>query len=203
MNQSVDDIVEDAPEYKVVIIGDLAVGKTSLIQRFSEHYFLQNHQPTIAASYLQIALEIREKTIKLNIWDTAGDERFHCVVPLYARTADAMIIVFDLSKPDTFPTAQKWYEELINTVGEVPVVILAGNKCDLVQNEDVTLYQNWATQCHLTFIETSALDGRNVDEMFYSIGSQLRDLDEKKIDSIHIIEPDEKNIRKKSKCNCK
>lgn len=160
-------------EYKVVIIGDAFVGKTSIINRYCNQTFSQQESPTIAASYLQSSIEIEGTLIKMNLWDTAGHEKFHCVVPLYARTADAMIIVFDLSNPETFISSKKWYSELTDEVGEIPVVILCGNKLDLTPGINTSEFEDWANENKIMFITVSALDGTNVDELFLKIATKI------------------------------
>ena len=167
-------------EFKVVLIGDGFVGKTSLVNRFYSDYFSSNEPPTIAASYLPISMEINNKKICLNLWDTAGHEKFHCLVPLYARNADALIVVFDLSNLETYNGAKEWYTNTIEDIGRVPVCVLCANKLDLFQNNDFSDFETWSKENNCLFYKTSALNGENVHEMFESIAQKLVSFELKK-----------------------
>ena len=167
-------------EFKVVLIGDGFVGKTSLVNRFYSDYFSSNEPPTIAASYLPLSMDINGKKICLNLWDTAGHEKFHCLVPLYARNADALIVVFDLSNLDTFNGAKEWYSKTIEDIGVVPICALCANKLDLYENGDFSDFQTWAKANSCIFYKTSALTGDNVKSMFESIAQKLVSLELKK-----------------------
>lgn len=183
------------PEFKIVMIGDAFVGKTSLVNRYWGQQFNSNETPTIAASYIQVPTEVKNKNgsvanVKLNIWDTAGTEKFQCLVPLYARTADSLVIVFDTSNPSTFEGAKKWYLKVLEDTGANPIPVLCANKSDLAKGADFGIYKEWADRNNILFHVTSALTGTGVNEAFqelaqklYSreiIPSQSTDLNEKK-----------------------
>ena len=168
-------------EFKVVLIGDGFVGKTSIVNRFYSDYFSSNEPPTIAASYLPISMDVGNKKICLNLWDTAGHEKFHCLVPLYARNADALIVVFDLSNPDTFNGAKEWYSKTLEDVGPIPICVICANKLDLVQNGDFSNYETWAKANGCLFFQTSALSGDNIQMMFDTIAQKLVTTEMKKI----------------------
>lgn len=168
------------PEYKVVMVGDAFVGKTSLVNRFWNQSFNKDETPTIAASYLQVPIEVdgssqdgTSSTVKLNIWDTAGTEKFQCLVPLYARTADALVIVFDVTNLPSFEGAKKWYKNVIEETGGVSLSVLCANKSDMNPEFDDTSYRAWAEENHMLFMVTSALNGSNVKETFQKIASTL------------------------------
>ena len=159
-------------EYKVVLIGSAHVGKTSIITSYQSKELAQN--PTIAASYVQFPITVQNQNIILNVWDTAGHEKFQSLVPLYARTADALLIVYDLSDPETFTGAQGWYKQVIDEVGEVGVVVLCANKIDMVNNETNTqAAEEWANENKMLFIKTSAKTGYNLNELFHLIAEAL------------------------------
>lgn len=164
---------DDAPEFKVVLIGDQFVGKTSLINRFYRDIFNEDEPSTIAAAYLQVPVVVKGKTVKLNIWDTAGHERFHCIVPLYARTADTLIIVFDITQPKTFESAKEWLSNLSDEITKAPISFLVANKSDLSPDADTSSYESWAKENGLFFEKTSALSGDNVNKLFMRISEEL------------------------------
>jgi len=187
-------------EYKVILIGDSFVGKTSLIARYSSGSFCDGETPTIAASYTQFCIDVEKTPIKLNVWDTAGHEKFRCIVPMYARTAEGMIVVFDLSKPNTFEGAKEWHKKILDEVDGIPVIFLCGNKLDQVTDLNVVEYENWASNNGVHFITTSALMGTNVKELFESVAKHLKNLHMKN----NIIENGEISLQvsspKKSSC---
>jgi Ras-related protein Rab-21 len=98
--------------YKVVLLGEGRVGKTSLVLRFCRDTFVDGQPPTIQASCLERALRLGDKTVNLVIWDTAGQERFHALGPIYYRDADAALLVFDITDTDSFKRCQGWVREL-------------------------------------------------------------------------------------------
>ncbi|EAY22076.1 Ras family protein [Trichomonas vaginalis G3] len=180
-------------EFKVVLVGDGYVGKTSIINRFYSDHFSTNEPPTIAASFLPIAMNKNGKRVVLNIWDTAGHEKFHCLVPLYARAANTLIVVFDLTNEMTFENAKEWYTKTILDVGQIPVCILCGNKLDLMPDANTTKYEDWAKAHNCLFITTSAANGTNVQEMFKTITEKLTAIEMEKQAKIKItVEPEQK-----------
>lgn len=164
---------DEYPEFKVVLIGDSFVGKTSLINRFYRDIFNEEEPSTIAAAYLQVPVDVNGKTVKLNIWDTAGHERFHCIVPLYARTADTLIIVFDITKSKTFTNAKEWLTSLSDEITKAPISFLVANKSDLSPDADTSIYESWAKENELFFEKTSAKTGLNVSKLFMRIAEEL------------------------------
>lgn len=167
---------DEISEFKVVLIGDHAVGKTSLINRFYRDIFNDAEPPTIAASYLQVPVTVNDVTIKLNIWDTAGDERFHCIVPLYARTAQVLITVFDISNTETFNNAKEWLNNLVEEIGKIPIAFMVANKMDLKPSADLSLYEKWAKSNSTHFESTSAKEGTNVKKLFMRIAEILSEM---------------------------
>jgi Ras-related protein Rab-21 len=107
--------------YKVVLLGEGRVGKTSLVLRFCRDTFVDGQPPTIQASCLERALRLGDKTVNLVVWDTAGQERFHALGPIYYRDADAALLVFDITDTDSFKRVQGWVRELrkmVSAAGE-------------------------------------------------------------------------------------
>eukprot|EP00908_Phaeocystis_cordata_P021791 Transcript_4178.p5 GENE.Transcript_4178~~Transcript_4178.p5 ORF type:complete len:134 (-),score=32.84 Transcript_4178:376-777(-) len=97
---------------KVVLLGEGRVGKTSLVLRFCKDTFTENQPPTIQASFLDKPMTVGSRRINLAIWDTAGQERFHALGPIYYRDADAALLVYDITDPDSFTKVKSWVKEL-------------------------------------------------------------------------------------------
>jgi len=188
--------------YKLVLLGDAAVGKSSSVERFVKNEFFEFQQPTIGAAFLTQTVQLDEYIVKFEIWDTAGQERYRSLAPMYYRGAAAALVVYDITDHDSFTGAKTWIEEL-QRQGSADIVIgLAGNKCDLaskraVSQEDARTY---AQDNGCLFFETSAKTGENVALIFQSIAKKLpKTVQAQPNESIHIISAEESE---KGKC-CK
>ncbi|KAK2742381.1 hypothetical protein FQN55_007915 [Onygenales sp. PD_40] len=121
---------------KLVLLGEAAVGKSSLVLRFVNNDFQENKEPTIGAAFLTQKCSLPTRTIKFEIWDTAGQERFASLAPMYYRNAQAALVVYDLTKPSSLTKAKHWVAELQRQASPGIVIALVGNKLDLT-NEDI------------------------------------------------------------------
>ncbi|KAG0329949.1 hypothetical protein BG004_002212 [Podila humilis] len=117
---------------KLVLLGEAAVGKSSLVLRFVNDDFHENKEPTIGAAFLTQKCRLEDKFIKFEIWDTAGQERFHSLAPMYYRNAQAAVIVYDVTKASSMEKAKSWVKELQRQANPNIVIALAGNKVDMV-----------------------------------------------------------------------
>ncbi|KAJ6808087.1 ras-related protein ARA-4 [Iris pallida] len=154
--------------FKVVIIGDSAVGKSNLLSRYSRDEFNPNSRATIGVEFQTQTLTIDGKEVKAQIWDTAGQERFRAVTSAYYRGAVGALLVYDITRSATFQSIDRWLQEL-NTHSDTSVArILVGNKCDLGEIRAVSVEdgKNLAESEGLFFMETSALDSTNVKTAF-------------------------------------
>nr|XP_020733723.1 ras-related protein Rab-31 [Odocoileus virginianus texanus] len=114
-----------------VVLNDTGVGKSSIVCRFVQDHFDHNISPTIGASFMTKTVPCGNELHKFLIWDTAGQERFHSLAPMYYRGSAAAVIVYDITKQDSFHTLKKWVKELKEHGPENIVMAIAGNKCDL------------------------------------------------------------------------
>ncbi|CAH1436429.1 unnamed protein product [Lactuca virosa] len=154
--------------FKVVIIGDSAVGKSNLLSRYSKNEFNMHSKSTIGVEFQTQTMEIDGKEVKAQIWDTAGQERFRAVTSAYYRGAVGALIVYDISRSTTFDSVTRWLEELKTHSDTTVVRMLVGNKCDLGNIRAVSVEdgKKLAENEGLFFMETSALDSTNVKTAF-------------------------------------
>ncbi|EOA31355.1 hypothetical protein CARUB_v10014528mg, partial [Capsella rubella] len=154
--------------FKIVLIGDSAVGKSNLLSRFSRDEFDTNSKATIGVEFQTQLVEIEGKEVKAQIWDTAGQERFRAVTSAYYRGAFGALIVYDITRSDTFESVKRWLQELHTHCDTAVAQMLVGNKCDLEDIRAVSVEEGkaLAEEEGLFFMETSALDATNVDKAF-------------------------------------
>ncbi|KAL8727447.1 MAG: hypothetical protein Q9166_006035 [cf. Caloplaca sp. 2 TL-2023] len=121
---------------KLVLLGEAAVGKSSLVLRFVNNAFQENKEPTIGAAFLTQKCNLPHRTIKFEIWDTAGQERFASLAPMYYRNAQSALVVYDITKPTSLVKARHWVAELQRQASPGIVIALVGNKLDLASSAD-------------------------------------------------------------------
>ena len=152
------------------------VGKTSISTRFIKGKFIKIEisNRTINTSCFQKRIEVNNKIFNLNVWDTAGEEKYHALAPIFFRGAHGALIIFDVTNRETFNRATKWFHELSEFAEDNPRMILVGNKIDLpnrvISSEEAT---NLAREYNCNFLEVSALTGQNIDEIFHSLTSSI------------------------------
>ncbi len=112
--------------FKIVLLGEGRVGKTSLVLRYINNVFSDKQQSTVQASFLTKRLSIGDRVVNLAIWDTAGQERFHALGPIYYRDADGALLVYDTTDSDSFAKVKNWVKELRKMVGQEIVLCIAG-----------------------------------------------------------------------------
>lgn len=123
-----------AVQVKLVLLGEAAVGKSSLVLRFVSNDFNDNTSPTIGAAFLTQKCRLENRIVKFEIWDTAGQERFHSLAPMYYRNAAAAVVVYDITKAASLEKAKAWVKELQRQANPNIVIALVGNKLDLVDS---------------------------------------------------------------------
>jgi len=162
--------------FKYIIIGDTGVGKSCLLLQFTDKRFRQMHDLTIGVEFGARMLTIDEKQIKLQIWDTAGQESFRSITRSYYRGATGALLVYDIARRSTFESLSTWLHEARQHAKPDMVIMLIGNKCDVpgreVSYEDG---EKFAKDNGLMFIETSALNGSNVEESFSRTAKKIYD----------------------------
>ncbi|EAY02788.1 small GTP-binding protein, putative [Trichomonas vaginalis G3] len=162
-------------EFKVVMVGDSGVGKTSLIEKFYTGGFNENQSTTIGSAYVKAHVNLDSDTdCTVNIWDTAGQEKFQSLVPVYLRNADGIIFVLDLTSEIALQTTDSLYHALSDQILEGMQLLLVGNKYDLVTtNLDIEPFKRWAEDHKTIFVTSSAKTGDGVTELFYEITRRI------------------------------
>ncbi|KAF7457744.1 putative ras-related protein Rab-2 [Cryptosporidium felis] len=160
--------------FKYIIIGDTAVGKSCLLLQFTDRRFRVDHDLTIGVEFGARIIDIDAKKVKLQIWDTAGQESFRSITRSYYRGAAGALLVYDITRRDTFNHLGKWLIDVKRNSTPNMVIILVGNKSDLDRRE-VTTEEGikFAEQNGLMFIETSAKTSHNVEDAFIRISEAI------------------------------
>ncbi|KAF0911319.1 hypothetical protein E2562_008068 [Oryza meyeriana var. granulata] len=160
---------------KLVLLGDVGTGKSSLVLRFVKGQFVEFQESTIGAAFFSQTLAVNDETVKFEIWDTAGQERYHSLAPMYYRGAAAAIVVYDITNAASFTRAKKWVQELQAQGNPNTIMALAGNKADLVEARQVPAEEakTYAQENGLFFMETSAKTAINVNDVFHEIANKL------------------------------
>mmetsp|Transcript_7269 Transcript_7269/g.11528 ORF Transcript_7269/g.11528 Transcript_7269/m.11528 type:complete len:214 (-) Transcript_7269:591-1232(-) len=170
-------------KYKLVFLGDQAVGKTSIITRFMYDKFDNTYQATIGIDFLSKTMYLEDRTVRLQLWDTAGQERFRSLIPSYIRDSSVAVIVYDVTNRQSFMNVAKWLEEVRAERGTDVIIMLVGNKTDLNDKRQVSIEDGEAKakEHGIMFIETSAKAGMNIKALFRKIAAALPGLENTQI----------------------
>ena len=158
--------------HKIIFVGDAGVGKTTLISRIMDNPFSDVYEPSIGVDFMSKSIKYRGQNIKLQMWDTAGQEKYKGLIPSYVRNSSIVFVVYDVSTKSSFDNVPKWIS-FIRSI-ENTTLVLCGNKTDLEKRE-VTKEEGeaFAQKESLAFFETSAKTGDGIKQMFYSAVSDL------------------------------
>ncbi|CAG9318204.1 unnamed protein product [Blepharisma stoltei] len=198
--------------FRVIIVGDTGVGKSCLLLRFSENMFKETHTVTIGVEFGTKSIEIKGQPIKIQIWDTAGQESFRSVTRSFYRRADGVLLVYDTTARHTFESCEYWLNEIRQNSSQDADIFLVANQVDLVENgeqpREVSAEdgKEFAEKHELSgFLETSAKSGQNVQEVFtkfctilYEKWLEKQDDDPKPVQ--HTIGLKPTTVKKKKKC---
>ena len=155
--------------YKILLLGDSSVGKTCFLMRYADNTFQEIHMSTIGLDYKLKSVQLDDgKIVKIQIWDTAGQDRFRSITKNYYKGAHGIILIYDVTSRKTFDSVKNWISQIKEEVSDKVNIILVGNKIDDVQNRKVTFDEGekMASSFGLPFFETSAKSGVNIDTTF-------------------------------------
>jgi small GTP-binding protein len=170
-------ICMSACELKIVVIGAVAVGKTSITNRLQGIQFEEDYLPTIGAGYVPWRTVRNGRNVELQIWDTAGMERYRSLGPIYYRDAVAAVLVYDQGEQSSADALSKWLEAFRNTVKGRAYIAVVGNKDDLEKKAvEPGSMRSWAEQNNFDFFLTSAKTGNGVIELFETIADRLLEI---------------------------
>lgn len=199
--------------FKLLIIGDTAVGKTCIMLRYVDNTFAKSMLSTIGVDFKTKTISVDHRSVKLQIWDTAGHERFRTITNAFYRGAMGILLVYDITNHKSFSNIAQWMKNISEQCsgGDEPVLIMTGNKSDLEANRVVSYEQGqeMATRYGAKFLETSARSGDNVDEAFRYLAEEIlqkevrtrRDTNPESRKDHVVLSPDKKP--KTKKCGCK
>ena len=166
-------IANNECEFKVVMVGTIGVGKTSVSCRYAKDTFREFVNTTIGASYMWKKEVVDGHELKFSVWDTAGQEQFHALVPMYFREADAVILVVDVTRTTCLEEATMWLEKIRASAPPHTVVFLALNKCDLPKVFTIGDARMFCDENDVLCAEVSAKTAAGVTDMFHAIGPRV------------------------------
>ena len=154
--------------FKIVIIGDTYVGKTNILSRYISNEFDPNSNSTIGVELTTKTYNFDNNDVKVQIWDTAGQEKYRSIKSSYYKGAQVCLLVYDITKKKSFDNIDKWYSELKSNSDEKIYTMLLGNKSDLEENREVSIEEaeKKAKNFNIAFMETSAYNGNNINKAF-------------------------------------
>ena len=161
-------MTDDIPHYKIIFLGDQSVGKSSILNRFYQDKFEPDYQATIGLDFHSKDTEINGESIRLLLYDTAGQEKFKSLIPMYIRDANIILVVYDITIKDSFTHTEHWVNETKDLKREDAIFVLIGNKIDLEDKRVVSAKEgeNFATQKGFIFHEVSAKTGEGIEDLF-------------------------------------
>ncbi|KRW98587.1 P-loop containing nucleoside triphosphate hydrolase [Pseudocohnilembus persalinus] len=171
--------------FKFIIIGDSNVGKSCILSQFTEGRFKNEHDPTIGVEFGSKNLKINEKDIKIQIWDTAGQESFRSITRSYYRGSIGAMLVYDISNRQSFEHLQDWLNDITQHANESIEIMVVGNKNDISDRRDVSLEEGeaFAKKYGFMFTEGSAKTGNNIEYSYSELAKKiLRKIENNEID---------------------
>ena len=161
--------------YKIIIIGDAAVGKSNILTRYIKNEFCQNQKSTVGVELGIKFIKIKGVNAKIQIWDTAGQERYRAITSSYYKGSHGCFIVYDITNQSSFDNVEKWYEHVQKEAGKDISIILVGNKSDLENERKVSKEkgEDLAKNLNCPFFETSAFSGINISQTFQELGNNI------------------------------
>ncbi|KAH0789581.1 ras-related protein Rab-13 [Histomonas meleagridis] len=168
---------------KLLILGESAVGKSCLLLRFVDDKFNETFLTTIGIDFKVRHMEIDGKKVKLQIWDTAGQEKFKTITKAYYRGANGILIVFDLTNRDSFEQTKNWMDSITEAMSDPVDIVLVGNKCDMDRKISREEAETKAKEFNVPYFETSAKENINIDATFLELAKMILKRKETAVDT--------------------
>mmetsp|Transcript_4056 Transcript_4056/g.5973 ORF Transcript_4056/g.5973 Transcript_4056/m.5973 type:complete len:197 (-) Transcript_4056:230-820(-) len=187
-------------EVRLITIGDSATGKSSLIQRYTKGTFRDERKATVGIDMRIKTIMFGDRKVKVRIWDTAGQEQFKTITRNYYNGAHGILLVYDITEPDSFSHVRNWLKDINEYADENAEVVLVGNKADLENNRKVKRSDGRSaaeTNKLLGFYETSALSGAGVEEAFSALVEKAVGKMKPKTQDSAVIDGGQENQKKK------
>ncbi|ELP89167.1 hypothetical protein EIN_485590 [Entamoeba invadens IP1] len=167
--------MKKAKPVKCLLLGESGVGKTACVQRLVETTFDNMYTASVGVDFKIKEIPIGDEVVRIELWDTAGQERFRSITKTYYRGSDAAVVMFSLTDKNSFDRIAYWLNEM-QDLQKRPIVVLAGNKCDLTSERSVFAEEVTAAFPDLKYFETSAESGKNITEVFQCLAQTYVDL---------------------------
>ena len=158
----------DIPKYKLIFLGDQGTGKSSILNRFVDDKFDETYQATIGLDFQSKNIQIDNQDIHLLLYDTAGQEKFRSLIPMYIRESQIVLFVYDITRKDSFNSIPKWFSDVLDIKSNEAVFVLIGNKIDLENERKVSFNEGkkFADEKNIIFGEVSAKTGDGFEDLF-------------------------------------
>ena len=190
--------------FKIMVIGESKVGKTSVIKKYTQNKFGGVYLTTVGVDFQDKIINIDDKKIRLQIWDTAGQERFRNITKNYFNSSNGFLLIYDITDKDSLEHLNFWSAQIQLNAPEKSKCVLVGNKCDL-ESARVVSYEEgkmYAEKNKIKFFETSAKDGTNINEVFEYIANEIykeQKMEMRSVTSSQVLSK-EQTFKKKKKC---
>jgi small GTP-binding protein len=161
------------PLLKLLLIGESSVGKSCLLLRYADNRFQEGYFTTIGIDFKVRSVTIENTKVRLQIWDTAGQEQFRTITKAYYHGAHGILLVFDVSNAETFAQCQGWMNSISESLSDPVEIALVGNKCDMERQVTKEQAQEFADRYGVRYFETSAKTGENVESTFLEVAKMV------------------------------
>ena len=173
-------VENEPPLYKILLLGDSTVGKTCFLLRYTDDTFLDLHMATIGLDYrLKTMILDDHKIVKVQLWDTAGQDKFRAITKNYYKGARGIILIYDVTNVKSFDNITKWINEIKEEISEKVTIVLIGNKIDNEGERKITKEQGekLAGEYNVAFFETSAKEGKGINESVFYLVQKIVETD--------------------------
>ena len=165
--------------FKILLLGDSEVGKSCFLMRYSDNVFVENYITTIGLDYKLKSVKLDSgKTIKVQLWDTAGQDKYRTIAKNYFKGSHGILLLYDVTKQSSFQSIRDWIQDIREEVSQKAIIFLIGNKIDLVDKRKISKEKGieLAEEYKLPFFEASAKSGENVDEVFKALYKKISEV---------------------------